>query len=442
MPREGHNKGVSRREFFRRLAAGAAAAGVAGLMGESGAGAEETVWVYNPSGVRQEGSFVDELLRKTMDEQKITKPRQAGRFPRLKVEKIEVAEPFRAINELFYERGWTDGLPIIPPTEDRVKEMLRGTDLPPEELVALLDPMKGQATVVKIAANAVMAGCRPEYMPVLIAAVQVIADPFFNLLGVATTTNPDTPMILVNGPIAQQLQINSGTNALGRGWRANATIGRALHLIINNIGGSWPAVTDMSCLGHPGEFAMCLAENEEKNPWGPLHVELGYRPEANVVTVVAAEGMHSILGSGWDDEGYLSLIADHLAALDRSYRPVVLLLIAQDTAAMLKGRGWTKEKIRRYIHENGRIPFVRYKRRFIDTKKVQGVPEWVLKTADPQAMIPVPFIDHFLIVVSGGAGEKSMLIPVWSASQKVISKEVQLPGNWEELLKESRKSEA
>ena len=442
MQTEDIKKKVSRREFFRGLAAGAAAAGVAGLTRESGAKAEETVWVYNPSGVRQEGSFVDELLRKTMDEQRITKPRLAGQFPRVKVEKIEAADPFTAINGLFYERGWTDGLPIIPPTEDRVKEMLGGTELSPEEVVAVLDPMKGQATVGKVAANAVMAGCRPEYMPVLIAAAQVIADPFFNLLGVATTTNPDTPMILVNGPIAQQLQINSGTNALGRGWQANATIGRALHLIINNIGGSWPAVTDMSCLGHPGEFAMCLAENEENNPWGPLHVELGYRPEANVVTVVAAEGMHSILGSGWDDEGYLSLIADHLAALDRSYRPVVLLLIAQDTAAMLKNRGWSKEKIRKFVYTNGRIPFDRYKRRFIDTRKVQGVPDWVLKTTDPQAMIPVPFMDHFLIVVSGGPGEKSMLIPVWSASQKVISKEVQLPGNWEELLEESRKSKA
>jgi len=442
MQTKDNKKKVSRREFFQGLAAGAAAAGVAGLTRESGAKAEETVWVCNPSGVRREGSFVDELLRRTMDEQKIAKPRLAGRFPRVKVEKIEASDPFTAVNSLFYERGWTDGLPLILPTEDRVKAMLGGTELAPEEVVAVLDPMKGQATVGKIAANAVMAGCRPEYMPVLIAAVQAIADPSFNLLGVATTTNPDTPMILVNGPIARQLEINSGTNALGRGWQANATIGRALHLIINNIGGSWPAVTDMSCLGHPGEFAMCLAENEEKNPWGPLHVELGYRPEANVVTVVAAEGMHSILGSGWDDEGYLSLVADHLAALDRSYRPVVLLLIAQDTAAMLKNRGWSKEKIREFIYANGRIPFGRYKKRFIDTQKVQGVPDWVLKTTDPQVMIPVPFMDHFLIVVSGGPGEKSMLIPVWSASQKVVSKEVQLPGNWEELLEESRRSRA
>ena len=440
MQKKGDIKSVSRRGFFRGLAVGAVAAGVAGLARETGAKDAKTLWVHNPSGVRQEGVFVDELLRQTMEGQKINKPPLAGQFPRLKVEKIETANPLAAVNELFYKRGWTDGLPIIPPSEHLVLEMLKGTDLPPEEVVSVLDPMKGQATVVKIAANAVMAGCRPEYMPVLIAAVQVIGDPNFNLLGVATTTNPDTPMIIVNGPIAKQLKINSGTNALGRGWQANATIGRALHLIVNNIGGSWPAVTDMSCLGHPGEFAMCLAENEEKNPWGPLHLELGYRREQNVVTVLAVEGLQSILGSGWDSEGYLSLVADHLAGLDRSYRPVVLLLIAQDTASMLQREGWTKEKIKKFIYDQGRIPFSKYKKRFIDTRKVQGVPAWVLKTEDPQAMIPVPFMDHLLIVVAGGPGEKSMLLPVWSASSKVLSKEVQLPGNWEELLKNSRPS--
>ncbi|MFB3887449.1 MAG: hypothetical protein ACE144_19700 [Thermodesulfobacteriota bacterium] len=427
-------KPLGRREFFKGLALGVAATGLVEFSWSTEASEKDALWVYNPSGVRQEGVFVDEFLKKTMDEQKITKPPLAAQFPRLKVERIQSGDPFTVINSLFYERGWTDGLPIIPPTENQVRKMLKGTDLAPEEVVAVLDPMKGQATVSKIAANAVMAGCRPEYMPILIAAVQIVADPAFNLLGVATTTNPDTPLIIVNGPIAKQLDINSGTNALGRGWRANATIGRALHLIIQNIGGSWPGVTDMSTLGHPGEFANCLAENEEKNPWGPLHVELGYAREANVVTVVAAEGIQSILGSGWDSEGYLSLVSDHLAALDRSYRPVVLLFIAQDTAAMLKRDGFTKDKIREFIYEHGRIQFSKYKKRFIDTKKVQGVPNWILKTEDPNAMIPVPIIDFFLIGVAGGPGEKSMLVPVWGGSSKVISKKVQLPSNWEDLL--------
>jgi hypothetical protein len=433
------NNRIDRRGFFKELALGAAVTGVIGFPWRAEAGEKETVWVYNPSGVRQEGIFVDEFLKKTIDEQKIAKPAMAGQFPRLKVERIESEDPFTTVNNLFYGRGWTDGLPIIPPTEDRVRKMLRGTDLPPEETVAVVDPMKGQATVAKIAANAVMAGCRPEYMPILIAAVQIVADPEFNLLGVATTTNPDTPLIMVNGPIVKQIDINSGTNTMGRGWKANATIGRALHLIINNIGGSWPGVTDMSTLGHPGEFANCIAENEEKNPWGPLHVELGYRREANVVTVVAAEGMQSILGSGWDSEGYLSLVSDHLAALDRSYRPVVVLFVAQDTAAMLMRDGFSKEKIRKFIYENGRIPFSKYKKRFIDTKKVQGVPDAILKTQDPAALIPVPLMDHLLIVVAGGVGEKSMLVPVWAASNKVLSKEVPLPENWEELLKEAQK---
>jgi len=430
---------IDRRQFFKGLTAGVAATGLSGFPWRAEAREKEAVWVYNPSGVRQEGIFVDEFLKKTMDEHKIAKPPLAARFPRMKVERIEAADAFTTVNRLFYQRGWTDGLPIVPPTEDRVREMLKGTDLPPEEVVAALDPMKGQATVAKIAANAVMAGCRPEYMPVLIASVQIIADPNFNLLGVATTTNPDTPLIIVNGPIVKQLQINPGSNAMGRGWQANATIGRALHLIINNIGGSWPGVTDMSTLGHPGEFGNCIAENEEKNPWGSLHVELGYRKEANVVTVVAAEGIQSILGSGWDSEAYLSLVSDHLAALDRSYRPVVLLLIAQDTAAMLKRDGFTKEKIREFIYERGRIPFSKYKKRFIDTRRVQGVPDWILETEDPQAMIPVPLMDHLLILVSGGTGEKSMLVPVWAASRKVLSREVQLPGNWDELLKAAQR---
>ena len=145
--------------------------------------------------------------------------------------------------------------------------MLRGADLSPEFVVASLEPMGGQATIQKIAVNAVMSGCRPEYMPVLIAAVEALKNPEFDLRGISTTTNPDTPMLVVSGPIVDQLRINSGTNALGRGWRANATIGRALHLIVQNIGGSWPGITDMSCFGQPGEFSMCLGENGMANPW-------------------------------------------------------------------------------------------------------------------------------------------------------------------------------
>jgi len=432
---------ISRRKLVQGVGVGVFGAGLLTTARTGQAGSTETLWVYNPSGVRREGIFVDELLKKTMKEQGLKKPPLAGQFPRLRVEKIESTDSFTTVNHLFYLRGWTDGLPIVPPTEERVKVMLEGTDLPPEEVIATLDPMKGEATVAKIAVNAVMAGCRPEYMPVLLSAVEIVGDPDFNLLGVATTTNPDTPLILVNGPIVKELQLNAGTNTMGRGWQANATIGRALHLIIQNIGGSWPGVTDMSTLGHPGEFANCVAENEEKNPWEPLHVELGYAWEKNVVTVLAAEGLQSILGSGWDSEGYLSLVSDHLAALDRSYRPVVLLFVAQDTAAMLKRDGFSKEGIRKYVEEHARVPFSKYRKRFIETRKTQGVPDWILNMRDPNAMIPVPIMDRLLIVVAGGVGEKSMLVPVWAASRKVISKEVRLPSNWNSLLDKARQSE-
>ncbi len=410
-----------------------------GLILSACSGSSQTVEVYNPAGIRQDGVYVDELLKKTMTETQKARPPLAGQFPKVSVEKISIKkDAFSEINDLFYKRGWTDGLPVVPPTKELVRGMMRGTDIPPEKVVGIVDLMKGQATVEKIAVNAVLAGCLPEYMPVLIAAVQAISEPEFGLLGLSSTTNPDTPMLIVNGPIAKQLDINSGTNALGRGWKANATIGRALHLIVNNIGGSWPGVSDMSCLGGPGDFTMMLAENEERNPWQPLHVELGYSKLANVVTALGAEGTRNLLGTGLSSEAYLKMVAHHLIGSERAYRPLVLLIIAQDTAGMLAREGWTKPKIREFITQNARIPFSKYKERFIDTPRFREVPGWVLQTRDPNRMIPVPFIDNFLILVAGGPGEKSMLIPGWSGS-KAVSKEIKLPGNWEDLLRDARK---
>jgi hypothetical protein len=400
----------------------------------------QTLEVYNPSGVRGDGVYVDRLLKKAMTELEKTRPPSAGNFPELRIEKIRIGkDAFTEINELFYKRGWTDGLPIIPPTVERVQEILKGADLSPDFVIGEVDPMGGVATVEKIAVNAVMAGCRPAYMPVLMAAVDAVIDPAFNLRGLATTTNPDTPMLIISGSISKQLNINSGTNALGRGWRANATIGRALNLIINNIGGSWPGVTDMSCLGQPGEFTMCLAENDEANPWQPFHMELGHPKVANVVTVIGAEGTHNILGIGQNSEGYLKLVADNLVGMDRPHRSVVLLIIAQDTAAMLAKEGWTISRMSQFISKNALMPFSKYQERFIDTgvaRMFGGVPAWVYETKDPNAMIPVPVIDQLLILVSGGPGEKSMLIPGWAGS-RAISREIRLPGNWEDLLRQA-----
>ncbi len=404
--------------------------------------AGQPVELYNPAGVREDGTYIDKLLRKTMTELGKTRPPLAGNFPELRIEKVQVAhDPFGEINELFYKRGWTDGLPIVPPTVERIQKTLRAVDLSGDYVVSILDPMGGQATVEKIAVNAVMAGCRPEYMPVLMAAVEAIANPAFDLRGIATTTSPDIPMLIVSGPVARQLGINSGTNALGRGWKANATISRALHLIMQNIGGSWPDVTDMSTLGQPGEISMMLAENEKANPWEPLHMDLGFPKAANVATVLAAEGTHSVYGIGRNSEGFLKMVADYLAGMDRAYRSTLLLVIAQDTAQMLARDGWTKDKIRQFIKKNACLPFYKYKERFLDPGMARipgGVPNWILQTKDPQAPIPSPIIDQLLILVSGGPGEKSLLIPGWVYG-KAVSKEIRLPANWTELLEATKK---
>jgi len=424
----------------KQLLFGAVAAGLLILCLYSPCWAQRTVEVYNPAGQQSDGVYVDRILKKIMDETGVKRPLLAGQFTGGKKERIAVrTDELSELNEWFYLRGWTDGLPIVPPTEQRVREMLKGSDLPADFVVANLDPMAGQATVEKIAVNAVMAGCRPEYMPVLIAAVELVAKPEFDLKGLATTTNPDAPMMIVSGPIVGQLDINAGTNTLGRGWRANASISRALHLIIQNIGGSWPGVTDMSSIGQPGDFVMMLAENSEANPWNPLHMELGHPRAANVVAVMAAEGTHGILGIGQSNEGFLKLVAAHLAGLERPYRSTILLIIAQDTAKMLAEKGWTREKIAEYITGLAKIPFWLFKERYLDTGAIRkGIPDWVFQVKDPDTMIPNPFIGRLLILVSGGTGEKSMLIPGWSDSE-IVSKEIRLPSGWEERLQNNVK---
>jgi hypothetical protein len=191
-------------------------------------------------------------------------------------ERVIVADNPETIFQLFIARGWMDGLPFIPPRDERVARMLAYADRDPKEVVAVLPPRWGEATLEKIAVNAVMAGCLPQYLPVVMTAVSAMAEEAFNLYAVQATTHPCTPLILVNGPMAKELNINGRYNALGQGWRANATIGRAIRLILLNIGGGEPGVLDRATVGHPGKYSYCLAENEAENPWIPLHLEKGF----------------------------------------------------------------------------------------------------------------------------------------------------------------------
>ncbi|WP_089720179.1 hypothetical protein [Candidatus Entotheonella palauensis] len=229
---------------------------------------------------------------------------------------IELSDDFEAFNDYAMAQGWSDGLPLIPPTEARVERMLQGYERTSGSVIAHLPVEEAPCTVEKLAINAVMAGCKPSYMPLLIATVQAVVDPAFNLTAIQATTNPVTPMIIVNGPIRQQLGINSGYGCFGPGWQANATIGRALRLLLINVGGAVPGVQDMSVMGQPGKYTMCVGENEEESPWEPLHVERGLQPRQSAVTVVGISGCFNIFGTR-DVEWMMREIADALGYIER-----------------------------------------------------------------------------------------------------------------------------
>ena len=251
--------------------------------------------------------------------------------------------------EVCYENGWTDGLPVVPPTAERVARMLSGTDRDPEELIAAVPPKWGRATVEKIAINAVMAGCKPTYLPLLLTAVKAMTVEPFNLHGVQVTTSHVGPMLIVNGPIRQQLDINDGFNLFGQGWRANATMGRALRLICTNIGGALPGELDRAAFGHAGKYTCCIAEKEEASPWSPMHVDRGFHAEESTVTVFAAAGPQTVNDHGSNTaEGILATISANIAAPGNSSGET-LLVIGVEHAKTISEDSFNKTDVRNYI---------------------------------------------------------------------------------------------
>src|SRR5213594_1293634 len=191
--------------------------------------------------------------------------------------------------EQLYERGVTDGFPVVPPTRERVERMLAGApDRPRDELIGTLGPCYGEATVEKVAINAVMAGCKPEYFPVVLAGAEALCDERLCAHGLNVTLFSAAPWAIINGPVRVQIGLNCGHNALGHGFRANATIGRALRLVIMNIGGARPHGITKATMGHPGQYTFLVAEDEETSPWKPLHVERGFHKEDSVITLFPA----------------------------------------------------------------------------------------------------------------------------------------------------------
>lgn len=278
---------------------------------------------------------------------------------------IELDNSWEIINEWFFERDMTDGLPIVPPTESRVREMIdyveRELGWNPSDLIATLEPKRGIATVEKIAANAVMAGCRPEYMPVLIAIVQAIGDPKFNLYAVQTSTHNTAPLPVVNGPIRRAIDLNWGYNTTGSRWRSTATIGRALRLILANVGGT-PGAINIHTQGHIARYDVCIAENQEENPWEPLHVERGYKPECSTVTVFPAcpAAMIDERGASHNAKDLLRTLAQSIPYVgnrNTSGEGQPLLILCPQHARMLSDGGYTKADVKRFIWERGRLRF-------------------------------------------------------------------------------------
>ena len=330
--------------------------------------------------------------------------------------------------ELMFETGWTDGLPVVPPSEDLVRKFVSHTGRNGDELIAELPPLGGRATVERIAVNAVMAGCLPEHMPVIITSLQAMMDDRFNLRGVMCSTGIHTPLIIVNGPAAKTLDINAGYNCFGSGWRANATIGRAVKLALTNLGGAIPGETNKATFGHPGSYTYCVAEDEAANPWEPLHVEMGFDRGDSTVSVFPAEAPHNVMYHATDPRNFLTVLADTMCTLGNVQMYVMgdtLVVIGPEHARFLSEGGWNKRDIRQFLFDNARKP-VRLLRRGGppqgDSQRGYFWPRFVDPDDDDQMVPVVRAPDRITIIVAGGAGgPHSAYLPGWG-SRRVTRK--------------------
>ena len=327
-----------------------------------------------------------------------------------------------SIDPFEYCTRFGDPLPVIPPTVDRVDRMLAACPLAPDEVVALIPPNYGAATVEKIAANAVMAGCKPDMMRVLIPLVRAVCDERFNIHGVQATTHFAAPLVIVNGPIRRELGFACGSNVFSNVARANSTLGRALQLILTNLGGARPGEIDMSTLGNAGKFSYCIAENEEENPWEPLHVEMGFKPEQSTVTLFAGESPHGVSEHlAREGRQILETISRALATV-WSYRVCAgveaMVVLCPEHVKTLHRDGFTKRAVRDFLFENTGIPLRQFEEgtgegtphvKLYKQAVIDGEPCY-LKFTEPSAIK--------LVVAGGTAGKFSAVIGSWAAGAR------------------------
>jgi hypothetical protein len=327
----------------------------------------------------------------------------------------EVADAVEA-NELFQRNGWTDGLPIVPPTEPGVRRCLEAMGLAPGDVVGVEPVRRRRITAEKVAIAAVMAGGLPEYAPVVVAVVRAMCEPEFGLHGTTASTGGSAPFIVVNGPVHRAIGMNATHNVLANGSRANATIGRAIRLLVINVLGGVPGRLDRSTLGHPGKFTFCIAEDEEDSPWVPLAAERGLPAGASAVTVMAAESPHQVMNEWTRDprellETYAAAIRSNMLTYSIWAGPYALVVPKQHRDVM-GAAGWSKRDVREYVYRSARV--TRREWRGVGKAAVAG------RQDEDRVYTALRSPDDLLVVAAGGpAGGFGAVVPPWYGAKSL-----------------------
>ena len=322
--------------------------------------------------------------------------------------------------ELAFEKRWTDGLPVMPPTVERVAEFLDYIGGDPQRVIGTIPPKNGIATIEQLAIQSVMAGAKPEYFPIIIAAIEAMLEAPFNLNGVQCTAHIVAPLTIVSGPIVNKLGFNSSYGTFAGGSRANATVGRAVRLILWNIGGGYTGEPDRASTGHPGRYTYCIAENGDANPWLPLHTDFGLDPEQSAVTVMGVEAPHYCqYALSCPPEQNLYVMARMMSTIGNNNQYMhgqTLAVLSSGFAPAYANAGWTKESIKQYLFEQGRTSLGEMKKSpYYDLKRwVDFWPKDIDFDDDSTMIAPVASPDDIILVVAGGAGGP-VICPGWGA---------------------------
>jgi hypothetical protein len=356
------------------------------------------------------GCSIDDLLENGDKEDRILCNKQTN-----DVEVFVDPDPEKISND-FYIRRMTDGLPIIPPTRERVRKFLEYSDRNPDEVVAVLPPRQGNATIEKIAINSVMAGCAPKFMPIMEHIIGAIKHEKFNLIGVNATTHPVSICTILNGPISKEIGVAYGVGCLGPGYMANATIGRAVRLCLINIAGAVPGVGDHATMGSPSKYSYTFAEAESESPWEPLHFERGFKESSSTITVLAVEAPHNVNDHRSKHAEEVLETISHTASTagcNNSHVPgEILVIMSPEHAQTISREGWDKMDVKNYLHENSIVPVEKGDR---GGRKLDK--EWIVDKKVHITRSP----DDVILVVAGGPGRHSMIAHGFGTSSESVT---------------------